>query len=128
MMRIAKEWMIAAALVLTATNANAQWGKLFDKANDVINNSGKTGNTGTSNFTNSEAVAALKDALKIGAQNATGKLSAVNGFFGNQLVKIMMPPEAQKVEATLRAAGFGSYVDKAILSMNRAAEDASGKA
>lgn len=130
MMRIAKEWMIAAALVLTATNANAQWGKLFDKANGVLNDVGvKTGGTGTTgNYTNSEAVAALKDALKIGAQNATGKLSAVNGFFGNQLIKIMMPPEAQKVEATLRAAGMGSYVDKAILSMNRAAEDASGKA
>jgi hypothetical protein len=39
-----------------------------------------------------------------------------------------MPPEAQKVESTLRSFGFGQVVDKAILSMNRAAEDAAGKA
>ena len=36
-----------------------------------------------------------------------------------------MPPEAQKVEKTLRNVGFGKTVDKAVLSMNRAAEDAS---
>lgn len=117
---------VAALLLITTTAANAQWGDVFNKANTILNNTGKSGNTGS--FTNTEAVAALKDALKIGAQNATGKLSAVNGFFGNQLIKILMPPEAQKVESTLRAAGLGSHVDKAILAMNRAAEDASGKA
>jgi hypothetical protein len=36
-----------------------------------------------------------------------------------------MPPEAQKVENTLRNVGLGGLVDKAVLSMNRAAEDAS---
>ena len=39
-----------------------------------------------------------------------------------------MPPEAKKVESTLRSMGFGEQVDKAILSMNRAAEDAATKA
>jgi len=39
-----------------------------------------------------------------------------------------MPPEAQKVESTLRNIGLGSEVDKAILAMNRAAEDASKSA
>ena len=45
-------------------------------------------------------------------------------FFGDAAIKILMPPEAQKVEQTLRNAGMGSMVDKAVLSMNRAAEDA----
>jgi len=40
----------------------------------------------------------------------------------------LMPPEAQKVEATLRKVGMGKLVDDAILSMNRAAEDASKSA
>ncbi|RYE25766.1 MAG: DUF4197 domain-containing protein [Sphingobacteriales bacterium] len=126
---VIKGTILGAALLLATTGAHAQWGGILDKANSVLNN-GKTGNTNIpgGNYTNNEAVAALKDALKIGAQNATGKLSSVNGFFGNQLIKIIMPPEAQKVEATLRAAGMGSYVDKAVLAMNRAAEDASGKA
>lgn len=39
-----------------------------------------------------------------------------------------MPPEARQIESTLRSLGMGAQVDKAILSMNRAAEDASGKA
>jgi len=72
--------------------------------------------------------AGLKQALQVGAQNATAKVSAVDGFFGNALIKILMPPEAEKVEKTLRSIGLGDQVDKAILSMNRAAEDASKKA
>ena len=39
-----------------------------------------------------------------------------------------MPPEAQKAEKKLRALGMGKLVDDAILSMNRAAEDASKNA
>jgi hypothetical protein len=41
------------------------------------------------------------------------------------MIKILMPPEAESVEKTLRSVGLGSTVDKAVLSMNRAAEDAS---
>jgi hypothetical protein len=70
----------------------------------------------------------LRQALQIGAKNATSRVSAVNGFFGNALIKILMPPEARKVENTLREIGMGTYVDNAILSMNRAAEDGSSKA
>jgi hypothetical protein len=43
-------------------------------------------------------------------------------------VKVLMPPEAQKVEKTLRSIGAGKLVDDAILSLNRAAEDASKSA
>jgi hypothetical protein len=39
-----------------------------------------------------------------------------------------MPPEAEKVEKTLRNVGLGKQVDNAILSMNRAAEDAAKSA
>src|SRR5205807_1332043 len=46
------------------------------------------------------------------------------GFFGDDIIRILMPLEAQKVEKTLRDVGMGKTVDKAILSMNRAAEDA----
>jgi hypothetical protein len=114
---------------LTANIAMAQGGlgNVLNKATEVIkgvkNNSG-----GTGNFTNADAVAALKQALTIGSQNASGRLSTVNGFFGNQLIKILMPPEAKKVESALRSVGMGNQVDKAVLAMNRAAEDASGKA
>jgi hypothetical protein len=80
------------------------------------------------NLGNDEIANGLKDALKIGAQKSTDRLSAVDGFFKDAAVKILMPPEAQKVEKTLRGMGMGQMVDNAILSMNRAAEDASKSA
>ena len=39
-----------------------------------------------------------------------------------------MPPEAEEMEKTLRNVGLGKQVDNAILSMNRAAEDAAKNA
>ncbi len=72
--------------------------------------------------------AGLKEALSVGAQRGTAQLSATDGFFKNTAVKIMMPPEAQKAESTLRGMGLGKQVDDAILSMNRAAEDAAKSA
>jgi hypothetical protein len=75
-------------------------------------------------LSNAEIVQGLKEALRVGADTSTKKLSLINGFFGDDIIKILMPPEAAKVEKTLRDAGFGKTVDKAILSMNRAAEDA----
>ncbi len=83
---------------------------------------------GLSSLSSSEIARGLREALTVGAQNASGQLSATDGFFGNAVLKILLPPEAQKVERTLRSIGFGSLVDKTVLSMNRAAEDAAGKA
>jgi hypothetical protein len=39
---------------------------------------------------------------------------------------MLLPPDAAKVESTLRSIGMGNQVDKAILSINRGAEDAVG--
>ena len=75
-----------------------------------------------------EIASGLKEALNVGAQNSSNQLSAVDGFFANAAIKILMPPEAQKVESTLRSLGLGSVVDKAILSMNRGAEEAAKSA
>jgi hypothetical protein len=75
-----------------------------------------------------DIAAGLKEALTVGTQNGTAKLSAVDGFFADAAIKVLMPPEAQKVENTLRSIGMGSVVDKAVLSMNRAAEDAAKSA
>lgn len=74
----------------------------------------------------SETIAAgLKEALESSVEQGTAKLSSVDGFFKDAAIKILMPQEAQEVEKKLRSIGMGKVVDKAILSMNRAAEDAS---
>ena len=71
---------------------------------------------------------ALKQALEQGTAKSAGQLSALNGFFGNAAVKILFPPQAQKAEKTLRKLGLNKLCDNAILSMNRAAEDAAKQA
>ncbi|MEI8075175.1 MAG: DUF4197 domain-containing protein [Bacteroidota bacterium] len=75
-----------------------------------------------------EIAKGLKEALQVGTSRSIDLLSKPDGFFGNAAVKILMPPEAEKIEKTLRNLGFGKQVDDAILSMNRAAEDASKSA
>lgn len=75
-----------------------------------------------------EIGSALKQALELGTNNSSDKLSAVDGFFANAAIKILFPPQAQKVESTLRTIGLGKLADNVILSMNRAAEDAAKQA
>jgi len=82
------------------------------------------GTAGNGNLTNAEVVQGLKEALEVGTDSATFHLGLLNGFYKDDMIKILMPPEAQNVEKTLRSVGLGSVVDKAVLSMNRAAEDA----
>lgn len=70
----------------------------------------------------------LKEALRTGTERGVTKLSASDGFFKDAVIKILMPEEAKKVEQRLRSIGLGKQVDNAVLSMNRAAEDASKSA
>ncbi|WP_221391901.1 DUF4197 domain-containing protein [Dyadobacter sp. NIV53] len=74
-----------------------------------------------------DIVGGLKEALNIGISNGSAEASKVDGFFKNELIKIAVPPEAQKVATTLRKMGMGAEVDKFTLSLNRAAEDAAKK-
>lgn len=130
-MTLFKKQILIAALPLLLLGGNATAQGWLDRASQVLgrNNSNNT-NTGNTfgNFSNADATTALRQALDIAAQNAGNRLHTLNGYFGNSLIKILMPPEAQKVETALRGIGMGDVVDKAILSMNRAAEDAAIKA
>ncbi|MCH2046057.1 MAG: DUF4197 domain-containing protein [Saprospiraceae bacterium] len=93
-----------------------------EELGDVI---GAVGNTvGGSQLTDAQIAEGLKQALKQGTTNGVNILSAKDGFFKNAAVKVLFPPEAQKVEKTLRDVGAGSLVDKAVEKLNRAAEDA----
>src|SRR6476620_8329172 len=111
-----KKYLVVLSFVVIALSG-------CDTARQVLTTIGN--NTGTVGLSNTDIVAGLKEALRVGTDTTTKKLSLLNGFFGDDMIRILMPPEAQKVEKTLRDVGFGGTVDKAILSMNRAAEDAS---
>ena len=79
-------------------------------------------------ISNTEAAAGIKEALGQGITKSVLQLNNTDGFFRDELYKVLLPPEARKIENTLRDLGFNSLVDKAILQINRGAEDAAGYA
>lgn len=66
----------------------------------------------------------LKEALDHGIKNQVSKLTATDGFYKNNLVKIPLPGELLKVGNKLRTIGLSKLVDEGELLLNRAAEDA----
>lgn len=121
--------MLAFAAVSFA-NGQGIFGKINkalnkDSSNKILNSIGKSSASGKG-LSNDDIINGLKEALSVGAENTSKTLGTTDGFFKNAALKILMPAEAQKAEKTLRQFGMGNLVDKAILSMNRAAEDAAG--
>ncbi len=114
------------ALILCANlHADAQI-KLSDIFKKVTQKQGTTAANGTPSSL--EIGQGIKEALQIGVSAGADRLSVKDGFLGNLAVKILMPPEAQKVERTLRGIGLNKLCDNVILSLNRAAEDAATEA
>jgi hypothetical protein len=64
----------------------------------------------------------LKEALRVGTENAVGLTGRVDGYFANQAIKILMPERLKSLEQGLRLIGQGERVDELVLGMNRAAE------
>lgn len=81
-------------------------------------------NNAATGVTEAEAGAGIKEALSNGVTNAVLNLNKTDGFFGSEFYKMLLPPDAKKVESTLRNMGMGAQVDKAVLAINRGAEDA----
>ncbi len=84
--------------------------------------------TPTGSYTESEAAQGIREALIKGTNEGVSIVSVIDGYFKNTEIKIPFPPEAANIENKLRAVGLGAQVDKAILSINRAAEDAAKEA
>ena len=107
-------------------------GNLFAQKESTIGSFLKKAGIGSSksgtSLSGDEIVSGLKEALSLGAQKSSDRLSLADGFLKDAAIKILMPPEASRVESKLRMLGMGKLVDDAMLSMNRAAEDASKSA
>jgi len=115
--------LLAGVLVLhTATQA-----QILKKASGLLKSGGTSTSTGsTGSVTENEAGMGIKEALEKGVKAGIAALNKQNGFFGNEAYKVFLPPDALKAEKTLRGIGLGGEVDKAILQINRAAEEAVG--
>ncbi len=100
-----------ASLVLsTSASAQLDVSKIFSKKSPGVSKD--------------EAGLGIKEALTQGVTAAVLNLNKTDGFFGSEIYKVLLPPDAVKVENTLRKVGMGAQVDKAILQINRGAEDA----
>jgi hypothetical protein len=75
-------------------------------------------------FSSSEASQALKLALKRGVQSSSFQLGRLDGFMGNEKVRIPLPGHLGEAAKWLALVGQGSKVDELVLAMNRAAEAA----
>ena len=84
--------------------------------------------TGTTTLGNEEIGSGLRQALENGISKQVSRLTKTDGFFKNDLVKILLPEELRKVDKTLRDIGLDNLADEGLKVLNRAAEDAVAEA
>lgn len=79
----------------------------------------------TETFTNEEAISAVKDALVEGIKSASGTLSKENAYYKNDVIKILLPSEAEPILNVLNSIpGGNSLAEDVVLRLNRTAEEA----
>ena len=110
-----RTFMVSMFILLTAFPASAQLDRLLKSLGRGEKASG---------LSDVKIGSGLKEALKIGTENAVNFTGKKDGFFLNQAIKILMPEKLRTFEKGLRAVGYGPEVDEFVLSMNRAAEKA----
>ena len=79
-------------------------------------------------LSNADIASGLREALDQGIDKQVSKLTQKDGFFKNELVKIVLPEELQKVDKALRDIGLDNLADEGLKVLNRAAEDAVSEA
>lgn len=109
---------VGAIVLVTAAPASAQLGRILRGLG--------LGRPGGLN--DAKIASGLKEALQIGTQNAVNLTGRLDGYFRNEVIKILMPEKLQTLEKGLRLVGYGPRVDEFVLSMNRAAERAAPRA
>jgi hypothetical protein len=107
--------IVSMFILLTAFPASAQLDKLLKSLGGGEKGGG---------LSDVKIGSGLKEALKIGTENAVTLTGKTDGYFLNQAVKILMPEKLHTLEKGLRAVGYGQKLDEFVLSMNRAAEKA----
>ncbi|WP_319231922.1 DUF4197 domain-containing protein [Draconibacterium orientale] len=84
---------------------------------------------GDAPLTQNEIVAGLKEALITGTNNSVDILGAQDGYYKDELVKILLPPEADIIVDNIsKVPGGQKLLDDVLLHINRAAEDAAKEA
>lgn len=79
-------------------------------------------------LSNEEVVTGLKEALRVSTDTSVAILNKKDGYFGDHLVKILLPPEADAVVENISLIGGQPAIDEVVLLVNRSAEDAASQA
>lgn len=107
--------IVSMVVFITALPASAQLDRLYKGLG--------VGGQG-SGLSDAKIGSGLKEALQIGTENAVSLTGKTDGYFMNQVIKILMPEKLKTFEKGLRAVGYGPQIDEFVLSMNRSAEKA----
>lgn len=84
----------------------------------------KLGSANKAGLGEAKIASGLREALRVGTENAVKSTGRADGYFGNPAIKILLPQKLQVMEKGLRLMGKGRQVDTFVESMNRAAEQA----
>ncbi len=80
-------------------------------------------------LTQSEIVSGLKEALIVGTNKSANILGVKDGYYKDELVKILLPPEADVIVNNIsKIPGGEKLIEDVLLNINRAAEDAVSEA
>ncbi len=118
-----KKYLVMAGLALSVNAC--------DTLQEAVNTVGSAGipNPLPGDLSETEIISGLREALSIATDTSVGRLSSVDGYFKDQALKILLPPESQAVIEKLNQLSVTKpLVDKTILALNRAAEDAAQSA
>jgi hypothetical protein len=105
--------------------ARAGW---LDDLNSAVGTSIGTSTTSGIGLDEATIAKGLKEALATGTTRAVASVSRQDGYFGNQMIKVLLPEKVRSTAELLGKFGFQPEVDDFVLSMNRAAEKAAPKA
>jgi len=85
--------------------------------------------SGNGALSNEDVIKGLKEALNVGTDTSVSILHKVNGYYADQAVKILLPPEAEVIyEQVNKIPGGSALIENTVVAMNRAAEDAATEA
>ncbi len=105
---------------ITAVSCNSATLQNFISSN-ITNNNSQT----VSSITTTEMATALKEALTEGVMASTGILSQEDGYYGNEMLKILLPTEATTIINSIHLIPNGeTLLSNAIVNINRSAESA----
>jgi len=102
--------------------------ELTQVAQHALSSSGSSSSsaaTQEASLTQSDINSGLKEALIAGAKNAAVILGKTDGYYKDELVKILLPSEADVIVDNIsKIPGGSQLVENALQGINRAAEDA----